>query len=453
SDNKLPADSSLAVKLKELRYGYASPELNPSKGTSSTGTSTTDEMPTIDQALEWLDVTEHREALIDYIVTLDSAPVTVTKEGGKGRITMSDAAVLKAVLDPWDLIAMAYGYTMTVKLQFDEWTPNEEEQKAIASLKLPKESLSFFAAKMRLESTLAEESRDLDEFVDPIEFTFDIPQDIRRSGRSFWLLMSHRDEELLAFADKDTDDGTFTFKTNKMCKMAFAYSDPSSSYSGGSSSSGGTNGVVSVGGSLSGGTGSAAGIAANSVTLADANGVLPAGAKMMVTPVLSGAAFDKAKTALAGILAANGRLAVAQLDLLDAAGAALHQLNGDVAISIALPFTPASGNTIQAYRIEDDGTATKLPTTIKDGTLTFTTNHFSVYAFAEVPAVSATDASGAQAANGKSSQASETAPKMSDPTDRYVSKRNNMDCYVIIAMFLLAFVLFTTELVHMKADR
>ena len=41
------------------------------------------------------------------------------------------------------------------------------------------------------------------------------------------------------------------------------------------------------------------------------------------------------------------------------------------------------GETIRAYRLESDGTLTKLDTAVADGQVTFATNHFSTFVLVE----------------------------------------------------------------------
>ncbi|MBQ7677082.1 MAG: hypothetical protein IJT32_02490, partial [Lachnospiraceae bacterium] len=173
---------------------------------------------------------------------------------------------------------------------------------------------------------------------------------------------------------------------------------PTASYSG-SSSSGGSNGVMSAGGIVSGGNMTSTGISTvpQAISLSDTDKTLPAGVKMKSYGISSGADYDKAMTALAGILNGSGKYAVIGLDLFDAADVQIHQLNGKVAISMPQPFAPAAGNTIAVYRIEDNGTATRLDAQLSNGGLSFLTDHFSIYAFVEESA----SAAGTPAANGK----------------------------------------------------
>jgi len=74
-----------------------------------------------------------------------------------------------------------------------------------------------------------------------------------------------------------------------------------------------------------------------------------------------------------------------KINLTDAANTQVHQLNGYVQVSVPMPanITVKEGKAIVVYRLEDDGTLTRCDTTVENGVITFTTNHFSTYIVAE----------------------------------------------------------------------
>ncbi len=73
--------------------------------------------------------------------------------------------------------------------------------------------------------------------------------------------------------------------------------------------------------------------------------------------------------------------------MLDAGGSAITSFSRDIAVSVQIDPTTVDLDRVQVLRWDDDTTGwTKVPTTTQnDGTVTFTTNHLSLYAFFELP--------------------------------------------------------------------
>ena len=71
-------------------------------------------------------------------------------------------------------------------------------------------------------------------------------------------------------------------------------------------------------------------------------------------------------------------------DLTKANGTEIHELDGYVEVSLPVPSNINVGTNqhITAYRVNSDGSLTKCDTEVKDGVITFKTNHFSTYIFA-----------------------------------------------------------------------
>ena len=126
-----------------------------------------------------------------------------------------------------------------------------------------------------------------------------------------------------------------------------------------------------------------------SASVEDPNGVLPAGAAISAERITSGTAYDNAAAAAKAKIKGLGAFAVLEINLTDASGAQIHELNGKVKVTIPVPenLTVGNGKTIVVYRLEADGTTlTSCETSVANGKITFTTDHFSTYIAANVPA-------------------------------------------------------------------
>ena len=78
-----------------------------------------------------------------------------------------------------------------------------------------------------------------------------------------------------------------------------------------------------------------------------------------------------------------GKFAVYDINLLDSRGMEIHEVGGYVSVTLPVPAEFASSRPLTVYRLEEDGTLTKCETTVKDGKVTFLTNHFSTYVLME----------------------------------------------------------------------
>lgn len=75
--------------------------------------------------------------------------------------------------------------------------------------------------------------------------------------------------------------------------------------------------------------------------------------------------------------------AVIDFDIMSVTGAAVHQLDGYVTVSLPIPegITLGENQVLRVYRMEDDGTFTACETATANGIVAFATNHFSTYVF------------------------------------------------------------------------
>ena len=72
-----------------------------------------------------------------------------------------------------------------------------------------------------------------------------------------------------------------------------------------------------------------------------------------------------------------------EFDLADMSGAAIHQLDGYVTVSMDMPSDIVVGENqvLTVYRVAEDGTVVACPTVVENGVIQFATNHFSTYVF------------------------------------------------------------------------
>jgi hypothetical protein len=133
-------------------------------------------------------------------------------------------------------------------------------------------------------------------------------------------------------------------------------------------------------------------------------GIVPAGAKFESSQVSSGATYDNAASVVTQRVGATAHFAVFEMNLTDSKNTAIHQLDGKINVTMPIPadMTPAAGNILVVYRIEDDGTMTRCDTATANGCVTFATDHFSTYVLVEEPA------------SGASGSAKASSPKTAD---------------------------------------
>jgi hypothetical protein len=127
---------------------------------------------------------------------------------------------------------------------------------------------------------------------------------------------------------------------------------------------------------------------------ADASSSLPAGATLTGEQVTSGETYEAAASIANTSISGLSDFAVYNLDVFSGT-TVVHQLDGYVQISLPVPanLTIPAGKDLVVYRCEDDGRLTKCDTTVANGTVTFSTDHFSTYIFAVTDASSTTSSS------------------------------------------------------------
>lgn len=109
-----------------------------------------------------------------------------------------------------------------------------------------------------------------------------------------------------------------------------------------------------------------------------ANGVLDDGAYLSIAKTVSGANYEAAKKVTKE---AASHIAVFNIDLLK--DGAKIQPNGNIEFTVDVPNN-FNKDLIAVYRLSSDGTSyVKLTSSVKDGKVTFVTDHFSTYIIAE----------------------------------------------------------------------
>lgn len=87
------------------------------------------------------------------------------------------------------------------------------------------------------------------------------------------------------------------------------------------------------------------------------------------------------------------------------------QANGDITVCIDVPKGIDATKELVVYRVEEDGTLTELPATVKDGKITFTTDHFSKYIIAEKETTTAAQETTTTGENKKADDIAKTGDK------------------------------------------
>lgn len=124
-------------------------------------------------------------------------------------------------------------------------------------------------------------------------------------------------------------------------------------------------------------------------TIDGAANLLPEGAVISAGYLTGGAIFERAITAIQAYLPDCQQYRVFEINLYDKNQTEIHQLDGYVKVLLPMPedFKVSEGKTAMVYRLGEDGSLIECDTTVEDGMLTFSTNHFSTFILAEKEAV------------------------------------------------------------------
>ena len=117
------------------------------------------------------------------------------------------------------------------------------------------------------------------------------------------------------------------------------------------------------------------------------NGVIPSGASMKRSKVVTGTEYSNAKAVTNAV---SDKIAVFEIDLLNSNDVKV-QPNGKVSITTDIPngFDPSR---VVVYRLSADGKSyTKLTSTVSGGKISFETDHFSTYIVAQESVTKVTD--------------------------------------------------------------
>lgn len=125
------------------------------------------------------------------------------------------------------------------------------------------------------------------------------------------------------------------------------------------------------------------------VSLSGTDAVLAKDNTLKVAKIDNKTTLNSVKSLISKTVSAfTGNYAVYEFDLLDAAGTSIHELNGNVQITMPIPENlKTSGKTLQVYRVDGDQLV-KCQTTVNEGNISFITNHFSTYVIVEEDAQS-----------------------------------------------------------------
>lgn len=112
--------------------------------------------------------------------------------------------------------------------------------------------------------------------------------------------------------------------------------------------------------------------------------VIPIGANIYVSVLTSGSLWENAKNIVESKLAGLINYVIYEIDLLKADGTKIEQLGDYISVTMPIPagLNVKDGQRLVVYRVESDGSLTRLNATVNGDKITFKTNHFSTYVFA-----------------------------------------------------------------------
>ncbi len=118
-----------------------------------------------------------------------------------------------------------------------------------------------------------------------------------------------------------------------------------------------------------------------SITVAGNPKVIQTGMTLKAAYTVGGDSYERAYTALQKRITGYEGFRVYDIDLWDAANQQIHQLGEYVNVTMPIPEGLSFGNgvVLAVYRVEEDGSLTHCQSAVKNGMLTFATNHFSTY--------------------------------------------------------------------------
>lgn len=121
------------------------------------------------------------------------------------------------------------------------------------------------------------------------------------------------------------------------------------------------------------------------VTIKGETSVVSKDAFFVMKPVEEGVVYEETAEIIDEQLKNVGEFEVIELNLYEGEGTVVTQLDGYVTVTLPVPenFVVRENYVLVVYRVNDDGSLTNCNATVKDGKITFTTDHFSTYIIAE----------------------------------------------------------------------
>lgn len=152
-----------------------------------------------------------------------------------------------------------------------------------------------------------------------------------------------------------------------------------------------------------------------------ANGVLDDGAYLSIAKTVSGSDYEAAKEVTKDFAS---HIAVFNIDLLK--DGAKIQPNGNIEFTVDVPNN-FNNDLIAVYRLSSDGTSyVKLTSSVKDGKVTFVTDHFSTYIIAEEKQVINSDDNNNNAGNEDNNANNNTSNNEDSNTDNGNTDNSNI---------------------------
>ncbi|MDO5381526.1 MAG: hypothetical protein Q4F06_02230 [Eubacteriales bacterium] len=122
----------------------------------------------------------------------------------------------------------------------------------------------------------------------------------------------------------------------------------------------------------------------SSITIKDADGVLKNGTSLYTSVLTSGSEHAAASKLLLSHNSEIETFAVYDLTLRNSNSEIIHQLNGKVTVTLTIPITLPDKTKLKVYRVDND-MLIECTSSVTEDKVTFETDHFSTYIFADVP--------------------------------------------------------------------
>ena len=155
----------------------------------------------------------------------------------KTEIATPTEELISAVLDPEEITRIKDSDEVSIVLEVSDTVSNEDKQKAESVLEANAELRFAQYMEIKLYKVINGIKTQVATTNKPIRITFEVPVDLRKSGRTFEVCRVHNGETVL-LPDLDNDENTVTIETDRFSTYALVYRDKASAPESGNPSTG-----------------------------------------------------------------------------------------------------------------------------------------------------------------------------------------------------------------------